>query len=66
MLVLTRAPGERILIDGGIVITILGFKGRQCRVGIECPRDIGIQREEVADKIDRERRRDAEDGDPSP
>jgi carbon storage regulator len=59
MLVLTRAPGERILIDGGIVVTVLSFNGRRCRIGIEAPSEVKVLREEVADRdsFDRESRR---------
>jgi carbon storage regulator len=47
MLVLTRKPGERILIGDDIVITILDSRGDGVRVGIDAPRGVPIQRDEV-------------------
>jgi carbon storage regulator len=47
MLVLTRKPGERILIGDDIVVTILDSRGDGVRIGIDAPRGIAIQREEV-------------------
>lgn len=47
MLILTRRPGERICIGENVVVTILGVKGSQVRVGIAAPRDIAIDREEI-------------------
>ena len=51
MLVLHRNPGERILLDGGIEITLIDVRGRGARIGIKAPREIGILREEVLAKI---------------
>lgn len=47
MLVLTRKPGERILIGDDIVVTILDVRGDGIRVGIDAPRGVRIQREEI-------------------
>ncbi|HEY8913221.1 carbon storage regulator CsrA [Lacisediminihabitans sp.] len=47
MLVLTRKAGERILIGDDIVITILDSRGDGIRIGIDAPRGVKIQREEV-------------------
>lgn len=47
MLILTRKPQEKIVIGENIVITFLGFKGFQLRIGIEAPKEISIRREEV-------------------
>ena len=47
MLVLTRKAGERLLIGDDIVITILDSRGEGVRVGIDAPRGVKIQREEV-------------------
>ena len=47
MLVLSRKLNEAILIDGGIRITVLGIRGRQVRLGIEAPAEVGIYREEL-------------------
>lgn len=47
MLVLTRKVGERILIGDDVVITVLDSRGDGVRIGIDAPRGVKIQREEV-------------------
>lgn len=51
MLVLTRRPGESIVIGDDIVITIVEVKGGQVRVGIDAPRQIRVYREEVYNEV---------------
>jgi carbon storage regulator len=47
MLVLSRKLNEKIVIDGGIVITIVKIDRNQIRIGIEAPGNVGIYREEI-------------------
>jgi carbon storage regulator len=47
MLVLTRKIGEKIVIDGDIIVTVLGYDGSKIRLGIDAPRSVGVNREEV-------------------
>jgi carbon storage regulator len=47
MLVLTRKAGEKIVIGDNITITVLDVRGDSIRIGIDAPRGIKIQREEV-------------------
>lgn len=47
MLVLTRKPGEKIIIDGGITISVTEVSGGRVRIGIEAPPDISILRGEL-------------------
>lgn len=56
MLVLTRRPNETIVIDGKIRVTVLGIKGGQVRIGIEAPPEVVIDREEVAQRKDAEKK----------
>lgn len=56
MLILTRHEGQSIMIGEDIVITILGFKGTQVRVGITAPKDVPAHREEIFWKIKQERK----------
>ncbi|MFO0889300.1 MAG: carbon storage regulator CsrA [Isosphaeraceae bacterium] len=50
MLVLSRKVNEKIVIDGGIVVTIVKIEGGQVRVGIEAPGHIKVYREEILQK----------------
>jgi carbon storage regulator len=47
MLILTRRPKEAINIGEEVVITVLGVAGGQVKFGIEAPRSIPIDRQEV-------------------
>lgn len=51
MLVLTRKPGERVLIGDDIVITIIENRGDGIRIGIDAPRGISIQRAEIVQAV---------------
>jgi carbon storage regulator len=55
MLILTRKLGETIRIGPDIVVTVLAVNGNQVRVGIEAPKDVAVHREEVFERIKRER-----------
>ncbi len=50
MLVLSRKVNEKIVIDGGIVITVVKIEGGQVRLGIEAPSDVKVYREELLAK----------------
>ena len=51
MLVLTRKPGEKIMIGDDIVITVMEGRGDGVRIGIEATRGVSIQRSEVVEAI---------------
>jgi carbon storage regulator CsrA len=52
MLVLSRKPGERVLIpDCDLTFTVVAVEGKNVRVGISAPNTIGVYREEVWQKI---------------
>lgn len=57
MLILSRKPGDAILIDGGIRIVVLAADSGGVRLGIDAPSAIGIVREEVVQRIAEENRR---------
>ena len=48
MLVLSRNPGEKVVIGGGITVTVIEVHGDRVRVGIEAPEDVRILRAELA------------------
>ena len=47
MLVLTRKPGQSIILSGGIRFVIKRISGGQVRVGIEAPEHVKIIRDEI-------------------
>jgi carbon storage regulator len=48
MLVLSRKPGEKILIGDKISITVVRIAPGIVRIGVEAPEDLPILREELA------------------
>lgn len=57
MLILTRRIGEKLIIGENVTVTVLGVKGRQIRIGIDAPRDVTVNREEIFQRIVKERER---------
>jgi carbon storage regulator len=51
MLILTRRVGESLMIGKDIVVTVLGIKGLQVRLGINAPKHVPVHREEIYDRI---------------
>lgn len=47
MLVLTRKCSESIVIEGNIVVTVLEVRGNRVRLGLDAPREVSINRQEV-------------------
>ena len=54
MLVLTRRPGESIVVGEDIVVTVIEIKGGQVRIGIDAPRSIEVYREEIYEQVRQE------------
>ena len=50
MLVLSRKTGQEIVIGDNIRITVVAVRGEQVRLGIEAPRDVAVDRQEVHDR----------------
>lgn len=53
MLVLSRHNGEKIMIGDAIVITVVAIGPGTVRLGIEAPRDVPVDRQEVYEAIRR-------------
>jgi len=50
MLILMRRVGETICIGDHIRVTVMSMERNRVRIGIEAPRDVIVDREEVAEK----------------
>ena len=50
MLVLTRRPGEEIVIDGHIRLTVVSVRGDRIRIGIEAPPSVVVDRQEIHER----------------
>lgn len=55
MLILTRRVGESLMVGDDVTITVLGVKGNQVRIGVNAPKDVGVHREEIYQRIQREK-----------
>lgn len=48
MIVLTRKPGERVLMpEGHLSVTVLAIEGNRVRLGISAPATVAVFREEL-------------------
>ena len=57
MLILTRKPGESLIIGEDIKVTIFSVKGNQVRIGIDAPKDVHIVRDELLERPEKGRRK---------
>ena len=51
MLILTRRIGETVMIGKDVSITVLRVKGNQVRLGVNAPKEVSVQREEIFQRM---------------
>ena len=51
MLILTRREGESVLIGDDVTVTVLRVKGNQVRLGVNAPKNVAVQREEISERV---------------
>lgn len=47
MLIITRRPGEKIILGDDIVINVIEVVGSTVRLGFDAPREVSVYREEI-------------------
>ena len=47
MLIITRRPGEKIMLGDDVVVHVMEIVGNSVRIGIQAPRSIPVYREEI-------------------
>jgi carbon storage regulator len=60
MLILTRRPGERVVIGEDVLVTVMEISGQTVRLGIAAPQGLPIYREEIWLAVKEENRAAAE------
>ena len=55
MLILTRRPGETLMVGDDVTVTVLEVKGNQVRIGVNAPKEIAVHRKEIYQRIQQEK-----------
>jgi carbon storage regulator len=57
MLILTRRIAETIIIGDDVTVTVLGIRGHQVRLGINAPKEVPVNREEIHQRIQQQKQK---------
>jgi carbon storage regulator len=60
VLIITRKPGEKIMLGDDVVVHVMEIVGNTVRVGIQAPRSLPVYREEIWDAVRQENQAAAE------
>jgi carbon storage regulator len=69
MLIITRRPGEKIMLGDDITVHVMEIVGNNVRLGVEAPKRLPVYREEIWAAVKEENQASAtagEDSLPSP
>jgi carbon storage regulator len=55
MLIITRRPGEKIMLGDDVTVEIIEVSGSSVRIGIAAPRSLPVYREEIWGAVKREK-----------
>jgi carbon storage regulator len=56
MLIITRRPGEKIMVGDDVVVEVIEVSGSSVRIGIAAPKSIPVYREEIWAAVQAENR----------
>ena len=54
MLIITRKPGEKIMLGDDVVVHVMDIVGNSVRIGIQAPRSLPVYREEIWNAVKEE------------
>jgi carbon storage regulator len=54
VLIITRKPGEKIMLGDDVVVHVIEIVGNSVRIGIQAPRSLPVYREEIWDAVRQE------------
>jgi carbon storage regulator len=51
VLIITRRPGEKIILGEDISVQVMEIVGNQVRIGIQAPKSVPVYREEIWEAV---------------
>jgi carbon storage regulator len=54
MLIITRRPGEKVMIGDDVVVEVIEVSGSSVRIGIAAPKSVRVYREEIYSAVKEE------------